>query len=198
MTAVITPDKQRDLDALSDAQAQSLTAGVARGEEQAFERLYDLYHGRLARFTIAACRGDATLAQEVVQSTFLTAASKMKRLESQAHLWNWLTRVARQHLSKALRKTGQQNALALDENAPMDELVSGQISDNSLEGPLNHALSALEPEARLIVEMFYFENLSHKEIAERTGASPKAVSSRLERARARLREIVNEFLSHET
>jgi RNA polymerase sigma factor (sigma-70 family) len=50
---------------------------------------------------------------------------------------------------------------------------------------------------REMVEWFYFDRLSHKEIAERLDATPKAVSSRLERARAKLRAAIAQRLSHE-
>jgi DNA-directed RNA polymerase specialized sigma24 family protein len=40
--------------------------------------------------------------------------------------------------------------------------------------------------------------LSQKEIAEQLGTTPKAVSSRLERAREKLRLLIKRNLSHET
>jgi len=55
----------------------------------------------------------------------------------------------------------------------------------------------MEVEERELVEWFYFDRLSHKEIAERLGATPKSVSSRLERARTKLRAAIARRLSHE-
>jgi DNA-directed RNA polymerase specialized sigma24 family protein len=40
--------------------------------------------------------------------------------------------------------------------------------------------------------------LSHQEIAGQLNTTPKAVSSRLERARAKLRSLITRRLSHET
>ena len=45
---------------------------------------------------------------------------------------------------------------------------------------------------------FILEKLSHKEIAERLATTPKSVSSRLERARTKLRAAITRKLSHET
>ena len=70
--------------------------------------------------------------------------------------------------------------------------------DSVLEEKLDAALLAMEPEERQLIEWFYFDGLSHKEIAAQLGATPKAVSSRLERARARLRALLARNLSHET
>jgi len=67
-----------------------------------------------------------------------------------------------------------------------------------LEESLNAALQAMDAEERQLVEWFYFDRLSHQEIAEQLNTTPKAVSSRLERAREKLRSLIARRLSHET
>lgn len=179
---------------VDDVRARELTAAVARGDEAAFEALYDLYHGRLTRFALVAARGDEALAAEVVQSTFLTAAGSLKRLEGAGHLWNWLARVARQQLSKAWRSRSRW----VDSEPLQEDWPESAAPDVFLEECLEKALLELERDDRQAVEWHYFENVSHKEIAERLGLTPKAVSSRLERSRARLRSAINAVLRHET
>src|SRR2546428_437292 len=88
----------------ADAEARRLTASVARGDDDAFQELYDRYHERLFRLALALGRGDESLAHETVQSVFLTAAAKLRRVESEEHLWNWLARIARQQLAKTWRQ----------------------------------------------------------------------------------------------
>ena len=97
-----TPHLQTALPTV-DAEALRLAAAVGRGDEAAFRELYDRYHDRLFRFALALGHGDETLAGEAVQSVFVTAASKLRRVESAEHLWNWLARVARQQLAKTRR-----------------------------------------------------------------------------------------------
>ena len=63
---------------------------------------------------------------------------------------------------------------------------------------LEAALLAMDADERELVEWFDFDKLSHMEISERLDATPKSVSSRLERARAKLRAIMARKLSHET
>ena len=59
-------------------------------------------------------------------------------------------------------------------------------------------LLVLPAEERQLLEQFYFEGRSQKEIAERLETTPKAVSSRLERARLLLRSLLTKELSHDT
>jgi len=180
----------------ADAQAQTLALRVARGEEASFEELYDRYHDRLLRLLLVLSRGDQGLAQDVLQLTMITAASRLKPVKSEAHLWNWLARVARQHLVKQWRQRPHQvDLVGLTE---LPEVLDGRQSDAFLEQSLDAALLRLAEDERQLIEWFYFDSLSHKEMAERLGTSPKAVSSRLERARARLRELFERILSHET
>ena len=178
-----------------DARAQRLSAGVARGQEAAFQELYDGYHARLFRFVLVRSRGDEGLAHEVVQLTMLSAARKLKAVKTEEHLWNWLALVARQHLSKVWRRQRKDSAL-LPESDWANTPAQAE-PDRLLEESLDGAISGLEAEDRQVVELFYYEGLSHKEIAERFASTPKAVSSRLERLRSKLRSIILKKLSDE-
>lgn len=183
------------LSVFTDAQARQVADGVARGHDKAFESLYDAYQGRVMRFALVLARGNESLAEEIVQSTFLSAAQKLKRVESEEHLWNWLAQVARQHGIKAWKARDANNASLSD---PLPDLPAIPSPDTQMEEHLDQALHSLEVEDRQTIEWHYFDNLSHKEIADRMGTTAKAVSSRLERARARLRSVVQKLLSHET
>jgi len=180
----------------ADAEARRLAAAVARGDEAAFQQLYDVYQQRLFRFTLMLARGDELLAQEVVQSVFLTAAKKLRHAENEAHLWNWLARIARQHVTKNWRQERRNPAATNLEELP--ECADGVKSDAMLEKHLDAALLEMSAEERQLIEGFYFDRLSHKEIAGQLNLTPKAVSSRLERAREKLRQLIIRNLSHET
>jgi RNA polymerase sigma-70 factor (ECF subfamily) len=179
----------------ADLAARRLSAAVAHGDEAAFRDFYDGYRARLFRFALVLGRGAETLAHDTVQNVFVTAAAKLRRVECEEHLWSWLARVARQHLSKAWKQRQRESAVV--SGAPLPESPALAEADSVMEQHLDAALLAMDAEDRQAIEMFYFEHLSHKEIGERLGATPKAVSSRLERARARLRSWLTRKISHE-
>jgi len=171
-----------------DGQARRLVAEIARGEEVAFVELYDRYQGRLFRLALALARGDEALAAETVQSAFLTAAAKLRRIETEQHLWNWLASVARQHLAKAWRRQKRDAAFVF--MAEMPEQAAAGSSDDALERKLDDALLSMDPADRQLIEWRYFDGLSHRDMAARAGATVKAVSSKLERARLKLRALL--------
>jgi RNA polymerase sigma-70 factor (ECF subfamily) len=180
----------------ADAEARRLAAAVARGDEAAFRQLYDGYHPRLLRLALVLARGDESLAQEVVQSVFLTAAKKLRHAANEAHLWNWLARVTRQHIAKHWRRERRNSEVVAVAELP--EGVDAVAPDATLERCLDAALLEMTPEERQLIEKFYFDRLSQKEIAEQLGVTPKAVSGRLERARDKLRLLTARNLTHET
>jgi RNA polymerase sigma-70 factor (ECF subfamily) len=180
----------------ADEEARRLAAGVARGDEAAFRALYDRYQQRLFRFALALTRGDESLAHEVVQSVFVTAAAKLRRAESEEHLWNWLAQVGRQQLGKIWRQRQRSSIVVGVEELP--DCAAPTEPDSMLEEGLDAALRTMEPEEQQLIEWFYFDDLSHHEIAQRLEATPKAISSRLERVRAKLRVALTKRVSHET
>jgi RNA polymerase sigma-70 factor, ECF subfamily len=180
----------------ADADARRLAVAVARGDETAFRQLYDRYHQRLFRFALVLGRGDEQLARDTVQSVFVTAAAKLSHAENENHLWNWLARVARQQLARSWRR--QQRDSSVIGMADLPEWPDAVESDSRLEENLDAALLAMGAEDQRLIEWFYFDGLSQKEIAERLGTTPKAISSQLERARIKLRSFIKRRLNHES
>jgi RNA polymerase sigma-70 factor (ECF subfamily) len=180
---------------IEDAEACRLAKAVGRGDEAAFQQLYDRYCGRIFRLALVLTHGDELLASETVQSVFLSAAASLLRVESEEHLWNWLARVARQRIARTWRQRQQD---AVIEVAELPDRADNREPDSALEEKLDAALLKMGSEERQLVEWFYFDGLSHKQIAEQLGVTAKAVSSRLERARTRLRLLLTRTLNDET
>ena len=179
----------------ADAEARQLAVAIARGDEAAFRELYDRYQARLFRLALVLARGNESLAHDVVQTVFVTASRKLSRIESEKHLWNWLARVAHQQLAKALQRQRRDNAIMSVAEPPESDVAA---CDRVLEENLDAALAAMDADERQIIEWFYFDGLSQQDIAEKTNTTPKAASSRLERARAKLRLALKRRLAHET
>ena len=192
---VETASLQSCTTATADADARRFTAAVAAGDEAVFCEFYEAYRQRLFRFALVLAHGDETLAHDTVQAAFITAAKKLRHVENAEHLWNWLARVARQQLGKAWRNQ-RQNSAIVGMAEPPD--LPHAAAESVLEENLDTALLAMDDAERELLEWFYFDRLSHKEIAGRLAATPKSVSSRLERARAKLRLAMTRKLSHET
>ena len=178
-----------------DAEVRTLVAAISRGDETAFGAFYERYHSRVFRLALVLSHGDESLAQDTVQVVFITAARKLRRADGEEHLWNWLARIARQQQAKVWHK--QQRGVNIVSVEPLPEHAAAEKTDSMLEEVLDAALNAMDSEERRVIESFYFDRLSQKDLAEQLNITPKAVSSRLERAREKLRSLIKRKLSHE-
>jgi RNA polymerase sigma-70 factor (ECF subfamily) len=190
-----TAENMQPLPSAADAAAQLLSSRIAAGDEAAMQELYDDYAPRLRRFVLALSRGDETLADEIAQAAMLTAAGKLRRVESEAHLWNWLARVARQHLGKAWRKQRRdQSLLPLDGRT---EIAAEAAAERKLETALERAMKTLEADEQTLLHLFYEDRMSQQDIASHLGTTAKAVAGRLDRLREKLRKKISEGLRDE-
>lgn len=193
ITRVVSDDMLPATDDGSGARA--LSARIAAGDEAAFRGLYDGYAGRVRRFVLTLARGDEAVADEVVQQTFLTAASSLRTVADEAHLWNWLARVARQHLGKVWRKRRREGSPLPLEAGP--ELAAEAGAERVMEQALERARVTLPAEEQALLRMFYDDRCAQRDIATRLGLTPKAVANRLERIREKLRRRIAEELDRE-
>lgn len=135
--------------------------------------------------------GDRQRAEDLVQSTWVAALEQPPRAADEPGLRAWLARVARNlargtHRGDA-RRAARERRGARPEREPS---VTDALERFALQRAVVEAVMALEPPAREIVVLRYFEGLAPREIAARLDLSGSAVRSRLNRAldvlRARL------------
>jgi RNA polymerase sigma-70 factor (ECF subfamily) len=158
------------------------TAEVAPDPSQVRE-LVEAYYQDVYRyaFRLAGSHADA---EDLAQQAFLIAHRKHHQLRQADKAKSWLLAIVRSCFLKACRRsspmTGQELVV---ENLP--ERVT-QNSDFD-EERLQLAIDDLPEDFRIVVMMFYFEDLSYREIAEQLQIPTGTVMSRLSRAKGRLR-----------
>jgi RNA polymerase sigma-70 factor (ECF subfamily) len=169
--------------------------GGAAGDGATRQTIADLvkdHHQVLFRYAYRLS-GSAADAEDLTQQTFLIAQQKIDQVREVGSRRSWLFTVLRNCFLKSCRRRGP----ALAEDIDLDvEAVAQPAAVNGLEeGPLDGqklqaAIDSLPDEFRLVVLMFYFEELSYKEIAEKLELPIGTVMSRLSRAKTRLRSAL--------
>lgn len=189
MSVTVPPD---------EADIAALTDRMRRGDEAAWSRFYDLYFQRLLRYLLVVTQGREDTAREALQQTLTRAAKHMRRFESEAALWGWLTVLARSCFVDETRKGRRYFAFLERFFAHQQPAApSLQNAEDELGTHLQAELGNLPPEEREIVERKYFGEQSVRDIAAELQTTEKAVESRLLRARRRLKEAVLGRLQHE-
>ena len=156
-----------------------MIASVADGPSD-LETLFRAHEPAISRFLVGMV-GDVTLAEDLLQETFVEALRSPDRVATADSQEAWLFGVARHRALTALRGRSRLSAallrLASRERQPSIELTADVRGVVEL-------LAGLEPEDRALVLLRYVHGFGAPELARLTGRSPEAIRKRLERARA--------------
>jgi len=128
--------------------------------------------------------GSMVDAEDLTQETFLLAAKNIDQLENPIRAQGWLLAITR----NAFLRQRRVHQVALVEDIETTAVESAVESDGADEELLQIAIQSLPEEQRVMVLMFYYEDMSYKEIAEQLGIPIGTVMSRLSRAKAALRK----------
>ncbi len=157
--------------------------------ENNLARLVEDYHESLYRFAYRMT-GSSFDAEDLTQETFMTAHSKLGQLRDPSSVKAWLFTVLRNHFRKRLRNQKGVKEVSLENvGEPVtSELYLDQIESEELQLVLNQ----IAEEYRIVVILYYFEELSYKEISSSLDIPIGTVMSRLSRAKQFLRsQLVN-------
>jgi RNA polymerase sigma-70 factor, ECF subfamily len=131
--------------------------------------------------------GSRTDSEELTQETFLQAYRSRSSLRDVELVKGWLIGILRHCHSQMRRRAKSRGEFSLDEmlNEPKSQPT---LSADAL--ALHQSLEKLEERHRLPVVLFYFRELSYREIAEALELPVGTVMSRLARARQQLHELM--------
>jgi RNA polymerase sigma factor (sigma-70 family) len=178
---------------------RELTAGLARGDDTAWAQFHRDYGPRIFRQLLAATHSDHALASDALQQTYLRIARHARPCEVEPMFLAWLRVVARTALSDCRRR--QQSFWSLLQRRHADPVTAGDAAeptDDRLQLALDTALAQLDADDRALLEAKYFSGADVRSIAAKLAVSPKAIESRLTRARAQLRHLlIAAFARHE-
>ena len=169
-----------------------LRAAVLAGDSEAWRALYEEAFDGLDRYVQWRCRGLRSLAEEIVQETWLTAVRHIKRFDpDQGSFSGWLRGIAAKHLANAFRNRSVRLA-CVSRNGVGQEHDCMAKSDSPHEENAERvalALASLPEHYEAILRAKYLDGLSVAEIANERQETPKTIESLLTRARQAFRGI---------
>jgi len=148
-----------------------------------FTELVSAYQTPLLRMCCLRL-GDAELAKDAVQETFLKAYKALPSFRGECSMQSWLMRIAINTCRDMQRSWWHRH---VNRNITPEEvnLSCETVSDDAI--TVTQAIAALPVRLRETVLLYYYQDMQLDEIAQALGISPSSVSGRLKRARARLR-----------
>jgi len=177
----------------SDAADTALLERIREGDRQALHELYRKYYQPVLRFTYRIT-GRLELAEETVNDVMLVVWQDAAVFEGRSKVATWVMGIAyRKAIKLAQRARLWRNRFAA---ADFDAAVerpdhAEELTDRAeLEDLLAHALRALPPDQRAVVELTYYFGCSYEEIASIVSCPVNTVKTRMFHARGKLRALL--------
>lgn len=164
-----------------------------QGDSEAFRQMVEAYQTQVYRLALRMCGADG--ADDVTQDAFVAAWRALPNFRSDCRFSTWLYRLTTNAAIDYLRREKRHRAaddiaeLELPDDAPTMQELSERAETQSR---VRRALSRLSDEHRQVLLLRYMQELDYGEIAAALEVSEGTVKSRINRAKARLRELLSD------
>lgn len=175
--------------AMTDAE---LVRAVLRGDTAAFTPLVDRHAPACLRYATRLL-GDREDAEDVTQETFVRAHAALARYDGSVAFRTWLMTILINRCRTAMKRRRLRAARVVNsDEAVARASVDAGVDGAALRDAIDRAVARLEPAQREAFLLKHVEQLSYDEMARVTGSGVSALKMRVQRACARLRELLLE------
>lgn len=182
--------------------SEKLIQQAIEGKETAQQELYNRTYSDVY-FTILAITKDNDLIMDVLQDTYLTAFQKLEQLKESNSFRAWVRSIAHNKTLNALRdrrvlytasvvSVETENVLNVEDNR-IENMPEATIDQQETSRLVKEILDVLPDEQRIVIGMFYYDQMSVSEIAEELECSENTVKSRLNYGRKKIQTKVLEL-----
>lgn len=171
------------------------------GEQNAITELYNRTYNPVY-FTVKALVKDEDAAQDIVQDAYVKGFQSLGQLKESNKFCAWMKTIAHNKAIDYLRKskpvvfsqmsTDSDEAMEFEDDR-LENLPDVVVDQKETTRLVKEILDSLNDEQRAVIGMFYYEQMSVREIAETLGVSENTVKSRLSYGRKKIEFQVKEL-----
>jgi len=168
---------------------------MSDGNVAAYRFLFDHHFTDLCNFLLIYLHSKE-LSEEIALEIFTFIWEKRQSLQIKASFKSFLFSSAKNRAISLYRKEQKMIFASIDsmQSISYDDSSSQQLMENTeLREIINTAIDKLPEKSKQIYQLAWEENLSHKEIAEQLGITPKTVENHVGIALRKLRESLNPY-----
>jgi RNA polymerase sigma-70 factor (ECF subfamily) len=167
---------------------------LQQGEDSALDRLMNRWQSPLRGFLFRYTQNEQD-ACDLAQETFVRVYQQRGRFRTGARFSTWLFAIALNLARDRARRHARRPVQTLESVPEPVDTANPLSSVEQAERmrAVREAIKHLPDELRAAVVLFEYEDKSHAEIGEVMGVSPKAVETRLYRARQHLRTALARY-----
>lgn len=125
-------------------------------------------------------------AKDIVQDTFISYLTSNQKFNDETHIRAWLFRVAINKAKDSNKSFWKRNRVQID------DYIETLPFENKDDSNLFEAVLNLPEKYRIVIHLFYYEDMTIKEISNIVRISESNVKVRLSRARKLLKDVLME------
>lgn len=176
-----------------------------KGDNKAFEYIFKTYFGYLLNYSRQILK-DSDVAEEIVESTFLTLWENRNQITLETSLKSYLFKSVYNNCLNYLKhqQVKERYVLYFKHHVPTDEsgnIIStdypfSQMMEKELDDIITKAINNLPVQCREIFVMSRYKHLKNEEIAQKLNLSVNTVRTQISRALAKLRDELKDYLPY--
>lgn len=179
----------------------SLVVAAQKGDGDATNELFNAFYNDLYYFALKTVKDD-DLALDITQEAFVEIINTLGNLQEPAAFVTWAKQITYHQCTRYFKKKKdilvdedeEGHTIFDDLQEENSEFIPHEALDKSdFKKTILSILDELSEEQRSATMMFYFDEMSVKEIAEIQGVSEGTIKSRLNYARKAIRNSVEEY-----
>lgn len=171
---------------MSFTDADLIARVLSREDQHAFGELVRRYQSPVRAFLARMTRGDAHMADDLAQETFLKAWQKLQTYRGRARFSTWLFGIAVNEFRMAGRRRKELAWEKMDES-PLEPEEPAAARNSHLHLDLTEALKLLNSNERAAVVLCCQNGLSHEEAAQVLDCPLGTVKTNILRGKEKLR-----------
>ncbi len=186
---------------LSHCTDEELVKLYEKGNNKAFEVLLMRYKSKVYSYIFLVVRS-RELTEDIFQETFIKAISTIQqgRYTESGKFLGWINRIAHNLIIDHFRREKNENTQSAD-GVGYDLINTTKLSEKSVEDVISNEqvladvvrlIDFLPESQQTVIRMRFFEDLSFKEIAEKTDVSINTALGRMRYALLNMRRIASE------
>lgn len=150
--------------------------------EEMFNKKYDKYSALIYRLAFQYTLNKAT-AEDITQDVFIKLFVNNKRFANDEHEKAWIIRVTINHCKNILQSKNNSHLQLLD-----TEHIDEHFENRSIEKiDIQQSIKDLSQNERTIILLYYYEDLTRKQISKYLKMNENTVKSHLKRAKIKLK-----------
>lgn len=178
--------------------------GCIDNDRRAQEKVYELFYGKMMAVCFRYTK-NADQAKDILQDGFIKVFTNIEGFNKAGSFEGWIRRIMVNTAIDHFRKTKNSYVLLGEERSiedfgdpdAEDTIADSMDEDEGFKAAdVVNALQKLTPAYRTVFNLYVFENLTHKEIAEKLGISVGTSKSNYAKAKNNIRNLLKEEKLH--